>query len=110
MKQLQIDKYLDATSSSVIIAAADNFARNGIFTPAIQTQGQIAGVGMIPINEREIIIYNSSVKDNSLIYITPNSSVAGSQLTVTKKMPGYFVVTTDNINHLQLSFDWLIVN
>jgi len=113
MKQLNLDKYMDATQSGAIIAAADNFAQNGIFSPAIQTEAQVAGVAILPANSNEVIIYNSSVKEDSLIYITPTSPINPTPLTVSQKVIGektYFKVTTGTKTHPEIKFNWLIIN
>ncbi|MFH1230056.1 MAG: hypothetical protein V1709_01025, partial [Planctomycetota bacterium] len=121
MKQLNLDKYMDATESGAIIAASDNFAQNGINAPAIETQTKSAGIGILPANSSEIIIYNSTIKDSSLIYITPTTftpngaggGVGPPILTVVKKTTGgktYFTVTTAAPSPTQIQFNWLIIN
>jgi len=111
-KELALDKYLDATQSGAIIGAADNFNRNGIYAPAIETQAQTAGVAILPSNQQEVIIYNDSVKNNSLIYLTPTTPNS-QQLTVSQKIVGsksYFVVTSNSTIHPDIQFNWLIIN
>lgn len=83
-KSLALEKFTSATGSASIIAAPDNFVKNGIFAPAIETASETAGVGLLPSNQNEVIIYNDSVKTDSLIYLTPTTS-SSQQLTVSKK-------------------------
>ncbi len=106
------NKYMDATSSAAVIAAPDNLVQNGINAPAIETKSQSAGVGILPANSTEILIYNSSVKADSLIYITPTTP-GSPPLTVSQKIVSdkpYFIITIDKpvINNIQ--FNWLIIN
>ena len=127
-RELVLDKYLDATGSAVVIAAADNFTKNGIYAPAIETQAQTAGIGLLPTGQQELIIYNERVKDNSLIYLTPSEQIPSptGQLTVVKKesclaprslgevgstvCKTYFKVAINNPTNKDLKFNWLIIN
>ncbi len=117
------DKYLEATSSSSIISKDENFTKNGLFAPAIETSAQIAGVGMIKSNDEEIVIYNDSVKENSLVYLTPIENPQNNILTVVKKeiclseapqQPNeckpYFKVASNSSDHEDIKFNWLIIN
>jgi hypothetical protein len=111
-KQLALDKYMDATQSGAVIAAADNFNKNGVYAPAIETQAQTAGVAILPSNQQEVLIYNDSVKNNSLVYLTPTTPNS-PQLTVSQKIIGskpYFVVTVNSTVHPDIQFNWLIIN
>ncbi len=120
------DKYLEATSPSAIIAAQKNFDTNGIFSPAIETKTASAGNGLIDQNTSEVIVYNSNIKESSLIYITPTSQVPTTGLTVIKKetcsssinheLPTtnlckpYFKVALDKLAASTVNFNWLIIN
>ncbi|MCL4363703.1 site-specific integrase [Patescibacteria group bacterium] len=114
---LQVPKYLDATSSAQVISAPDNFSVNGIFAPAIDTATTSAGIAFIPPNSNEIIIYNNNVKKDSLIYITPTSPAVGlpqAGLTVSDKQfnvdKPYFKVVTNSPSTSAIKFNWLIIN
>ncbi|MDO8497469.1 MAG: VCBS repeat-containing protein [bacterium] len=116
---LALNTYLDATSSAAIIAAADNFSRNGIYAPAIETKTNAAGVGQIPGRESEIVIYNDTIKDGSLIYITPTDSLQSTQLTMVQKQTctateincrPYFKVAAPAPTISPVRFNWLIIN
>ena len=102
------------STNSAIIAAADNFTENGIFAPAIETATASAGIGILPENSNEIIIYNENVKENSLIYLTPTSTTTSvSQLSVGEKNIGtksYFKVISNTPSELPVKFNWLIIN
>jgi hypothetical protein len=108
------DKYLEATSSSAVIAAADNFELNGLFAPAIETATTSAGIAILPANSTEVVIYNNNIKEDSLVYLTPTSDYPQSgQLTVVKKEfegKSYFKVSSNTISALPVKFNWLIVN
>ena len=111
------DKYLGATGSA-IIAAPDNFEKNGLFAPAIETASASAGIGILPENSSEIIIYNQYIKDDSLVYLTPTSDAPiNSQLTVGQKQDcpssnckPYFKVISNTPSTIPIKFNWLIVN
>jgi hypothetical protein len=108
------------SSNSAIIAAPDNFTENGIFAPAIETASASAGLGILPINQSEVLIYNASVKSDSLIYLTSSSpSPTNTQLTVVKKedcsqqtvsCKKYFKIAIDTPTTQNINFNWLIVN
>ncbi len=111
------NKYMEATSSSAIIDASDNFNKNGIFSPAIETSSESAGTGMIPEANSEIIIYNQNIKENSLIYLTPTTPTPPGNLTVSQKYTcnsencrPYFKVTLDKQTITPVEFNWLIIN
>ena len=77
-------------------------------------------VGILPENSNEIIVYNDSVKADSLIYLTPTStSNSISQLTIGQKQDcsqqpigckKYFKVVVSTPSILPTKFNWLIVN
>lgn len=108
------DKYLEATSSAAVIAAAENFELNGLYAPAIETATTSAGIAILPSNSSEIVIYNDNIKENSLVYLTPTSDYPQSgQLTVVKKEyegKPYFKVSSNTLSALPVKFNWLIVN
>jgi hypothetical protein len=117
INNLTIDKI---STNSAIIAAADNFAQNGIFAPAIEAATASAGLGILPANQSEVIIYNDRVSADSLIYLTPTSANASiSQLTVGQKedcsqqpinCKTYFKIVLSTPSTLPTKFNWLIVN
>lgn len=114
----------NTATNSAVISAADNFIQNGINAPAIETATASAGIGILPANSSEIIIYNNSVKDNSLVYLTltsPISPISPISLTVSKKEScsitsltnncrPYFEVTVDKPQVVDINFNWLIVH
>ena len=121
------DKYLEATTSASIIAAADNFDLNGIFAPAIETATASAGIAILPENSSEVIIYNNYVKDDSLIYLTPygmglinqaptlivgqkQDCVQQLNNETMKQCKKYFKVVTNTQSTLPTKFNWLIIN
>ncbi|OGK10245.1 hypothetical protein A2954_02715 [Candidatus Roizmanbacteria bacterium RIFCSPLOWO2_01_FULL_37_12] len=127
------DKYLESSASGSIIASAENFEKNGLSIPAIETQTAIAGTGIIPANSQEIIIYNSKITDTSLVYLTPTTEIPTSQLSISKKesctntlkvndvhentsgveeqnCKPYFKVSIGTPTNNTFSFNWLIIN
>ncbi len=115
---LSLDKYLEATSEAAIIAAPDNLEKNGLEENAIETEAQSAGIGLIPANNKEIIIYNDSVKKDSLIYVTQTTD-KNISLSVTEKEScqlvnsscrPYFKVTAGTSSLTDTKFNWLIIN
>jgi hypothetical protein len=117
---LKLDKYLSATSTATVIAASDNFEKNGLYVPAIETTTQTAGIGLIPSNQQEIVIYNDRIEDGSLIYITPTNNPQNNLLTVVKKEScsvdmtdhcrPYFKIVADQTVADDVKFNWLIIN
>ena len=121
---LSLNKYLTATDSAAIIAAPDNFEKNGLFAPAIETATASAGLGILPENSIEVIIYNDNVQKDSLIYLTPTSLSSPVSLTIGQKQDcqssiiyypssnckSYFKVITNTPSVLPIKFNWLIIN
>ena len=103
----------------------------GVPIPAIKTSTEVAGIGSIPQDTKEVIVYNDNVTDNSLIYLTPTTDNVQGQLSVTKKVSclstealakegptnstkstcvPYFVVSSTVTIHSLSMFNWLILN
>jgi hypothetical protein len=108
-KALSLEKFTPATPAATIVSPQDNFEKRGVFAAAIETASASAGIGILPQNQQEVIIYNDNVKEDSLIYITPQNTVT-QKMTVGEKAKGYFKVITDTTNHPDIKFDWLIIN
>jgi hypothetical protein len=115
-----------ATQSGTIIAAADNWLENKEYSPALKTNAT-TGVGILPANESEIMIYNPKITDQSLIYITPITNTANKVIYVKAKKSqknaeidiegneipeekGWFKVAIDTSINQQIKFNWWIVN
>jgi len=103
------DLKLPKATDSAVIAASQNFAKNGIFSPAIEASASAAGTGTIPKTSQEVIIYSSFAKPTSLIYLTPKTSQPIS-LSIFEKKDGYFRVIRDQLLNQDIAFDWLIIN
>lgn len=123
---LGIEADYTATESGVIMAAADNYQENGEYSPAIKTNAT-AGVGLLPANESEIMIYNPKITDQSLIYITPLNDTGNKVVFVKAKKAqknteidlegneipeekGWFKVAIDMPIDKEIQFSWWIVN
>jgi len=107
-----------ATNSSVI-SASDNFIKNGLYSAAVETATASAGIATLPTNNQDVVIYNDTIKEGSLIYLTPTEQIPDGQLTVVKKetckiqtvgCKKYFQVAISNITNKDLKFNWLIIN
>jgi len=106
INNLTIDKI---STNSAIIAAADNFAKNGIFAPAIEAATASAGLGILPADQSEVIIYN----DRVTAYRQGNALSLQQDLTLGEKSTGgkpYFKVVTNTPSMLPIKFNWLIIN
>jgi len=108
-KNLALEKFTPATTEAALIAAPENFAKNGIFAPAIEASASAAGTGVIPKNSQEVVIYSSFAKPTSLIYLTPKTSQPIS-LSVFEKKDGFFRVIRNELLDQDITFDWLIIN
>lgn len=123
---ISIEKYTDATSSASIIIAADNFAKNGLYAPALEAEAKTAGVALLPAYANEVIIYSETLSDQSLIYLTPTTPTQNKTLFVAQKeicvdpiltLAGptfgckpYFKVALDKALTTDVKFNWWIVN
>ena len=80
---------------------------------SIKSDSENASVGIetIPANEKEIRIENTSVNENSKIFITPRS-VDGivPALGIKEVGSSYFIVETDAIMEKDIKFDWWLIN
>ncbi|MEN9328200.1 MAG: hypothetical protein RI947_1008, partial [Candidatus Parcubacteria bacterium] len=119
-KDLALDGYLEATSSSVVVSAQDNFNTNGLYAPAITTNGKTIGVGTLPTNSNVIAIYNEKVTSKSLIYVTPTTPTDNKTLYIAEKVgcenaqgapckPHFTVAISGTVPH-DIQFNWWIIN
>jgi len=111
---LGLEADYSATQSGTIIAAADNYQENGEYSPAIKTNAT-AGIGLLPANESEIMIYNPKITDQSLIYITPLTNTSNKVIYVKAKHAntandGWFKVAIDVPINQDIQFNWWIIN
>ena len=100
---------------------------NNLPIPAIKTSAEVAGIGTLPQDTKEVIVYNDNITDNSLVYLTPTTDNMQGQLTVAKKVScpanstnltnstnstcsPYFIVSSSAVIHSPSSFNWLIIN
>jgi len=113
-KALALEKFTPATPEAAIIAANDNFQKNGLFAPAFETATASAGLALLPENQSEVVIYNDNVKKDSLIYLTPTTPTAPIALTVSTKVydtdKPYFRVSSPAPTSTPTNFNWLIIN
>ncbi|MBU1127411.1 tail fiber domain-containing protein, partial [Patescibacteria group bacterium] len=103
-----------ATESGSLIAAGETEEALGIDAPSLKTNAS-TGIATLPRGETEILIYNSHVSDQSLIYVTPITATDNKVLFVkakkanTKDNDGYFRVAIDRpINH-DITFNFWII-
>ncbi|MBI2641513.1 hypothetical protein HYW87_02855 [Candidatus Roizmanbacteria bacterium] len=125
------EKYTEATQAGAIIASSENFEKNGIFAPAIETKTAMAGIGRLDQNTTEVVVYNSNIQEDTLIYITPTSPVNPPQLSIAEKKScessmdstsspqagsnnnsckSFFKVAVDKAYEFPVHFNWLIIN
>ena len=112
LNNLTVKDKFEATPTAQLI---DNIA-----SPAIQTNAESAGTGILPQGAPEVVIYNTILRKDSLIYITPTSPIANGQLSVVEKKSceyqdisvckGYFKISTGSLNPQEIHFNWLIIN
>jgi len=112
--RLGIEADYSATQSGAIIAAADNYSQNGYLAPAIKTNAT-AGIGLLPANEEEVMIYNPQVTAESLIYVTATTNTENKVLyvkakkTTTDDEPGWFIVALNESIAQDVQFNWWII-
>ena len=106
----------------MIIAAAENLENIGILAPGLQTNAT-AGEATLPAGEKEIIIFNNKLTDQSLVYLTPTSDTENKILYVKAKVgkegeegngreekESYFVVGMNGKLTVPVEFNWWIIN
>ncbi len=115
---LSLNKYIPSKNNT-IISATDNFAKNGQFSPALETKNYSAGEGILPNNNSAVLVYNERVKDDSLVYLTSTSIDPSIHLSILEKKTcsiidtsckPYFKVGSDKISPTPITFNWLLVN
>lgn len=84
--------------------------RSGIVGPAIRID-KTAGKAILPAGNKEMVIYTSYVGDNSLVYLTPQSSTNNKVVYVAGKKAGEFIhVAIDEPIEKDVEFNWWIIN
>lgn len=118
-KGLAIERDHNDSPEALLITPEENKKRNGIELPALETDTNTAGQGIVPPNEKEIILYNSYIKSSSLIYLTSTSGTSDASLRVSKKEScegdvsscrPYFSVSINVEEEKGVPFNWLIIN
>jgi len=100
---------LPRSTDSAVIAASENFDKNGIFAPAIEASSSATGIGIIPKTSQEVVIYSSFAKPTSSIFLTPKTTQPIS-LSIFDKKDGFFRVIRNELLDQDVAFDWLIIN
>ena len=111
-------KELEIKNDGVTVASID---ATGSATLSSLQLPKNAGSSTIPEGENEVKVYNSSLGESSLIYITPetNPTVIDRPLVVKNRRlctssdegcVNYFSVAMSTNNHPDLKFNWLIIN
>jgi hypothetical protein len=98
------------SSSSALTTPSDNLINFGVFIPGIKATGS-AGSGILPAGQNQILIQNSGLSENTLIYITATSATDNKTLYIGEKKPGqYFTVSMESPSSHDIRFNWWIVN
>jgi hypothetical protein len=117
--EISLSKYMEATDSGALISAEDNFEKRGLFAPAFNADKKAAGIGIVPKDSTEVIIYTDKIKEGSLVYLTPTEQLTTGQLSILEKesckdktdvCQPYFRVGISEAIHPELQFNWLIIN
>ena len=112
-------KELEIKSTDGVIAAS--ISATGSATLNHLKLPKTAGSSIISEGENEVKVYNSSLSESSLIYITPETdlTIIDRPLVVKNRRlcrssdencNNYFTVAMSTNNHPDLKFNWLIIN
>ena len=97
-------------SASAVIAAEQTFSEIGENTSSIVTNGEASGQAVLPTGQQELLIRNSKVMENSLIYISPEGTTSGQLLYLDSKKEGaWFKVKVDSPATNEIKFNWWIL-
>ncbi|MBI2590935.1 MAG: tail fiber domain-containing protein [Candidatus Blackburnbacteria bacterium] len=107
-----VDASGSATLRKLVIAAPQETA-----TPSAQIanneviSNSTAGQAVMPAGLTTLIISNPNVTNNTLIYVTPQSSTNNQTLYVLNKVAGsYFAVAIDHPTLYDIKFNWWIID
>lgn len=96
-----------ATLAENLIIAAPEEATNSSAT-ASQSGNTTTGTVTFPANQTDITVKNSSITDNSQIYLIPKSK--GSSLYVRSKAVGRFIIAATTSPTTNVTLDYWIIN
>ena len=97
-------------SDSAMITPAQTWAEYGQNVPSIKTNNEASGNAILPVGATEVLIANTKVKSNSLIYVTATSSTGNQILYVVAKQEGqWFKVKIDQPVGNDVTFNWWIL-
>lgn len=99
----------DLTVGGKIIVGAESAQTLPQVGNVIETNA-IAGSSSLPVNTDELTVINSSVKNESLIYVTPTSPTDNQVLYVKEKSEGQFVVGLSAPTKEEVKFNWWIID
>jgi hypothetical protein len=102
-------QFKEVTTDKLIIAAADTSTVNQSNSSAVINTNATVGKAVIPAGTADITINNSSVSDNTLIYLTATSSTLNNVLYIKSKEAGKFVVGFTEPVSIDVSFNWWLI-
>lgn len=99
----------ELSAQKLIIAANSETVEQENIQGVIETNAT-AGSARIEANLSEIIIKNSEINDETLVYVTPTSATNNQVLFVKSKEQGKFVVGFLNPTEIEVSFNWWVID
>lgn len=117
--RIYMNNHIKEDQAERIITPEVNFQQNGVYAPGLITDNESAGIGIIPENSRELVIFNSAITDDSLIFVTPTTSIEGSLAVIEKETCNgnntnvckpFFKVSLDKNSLSKIEFNWLVIN
>ncbi len=82
---------------------------SGTFDGLVYTSSATAGTALVPSGSREVIIRNPNITANSLVFVTPTSSI-DNPLFVKEQAEGEVIVGFDKNAKNDVTFNWWLVD
>ncbi|MCG2702052.1 hypothetical protein L6273_02795, partial [Candidatus Parcubacteria bacterium] len=104
----QINKINIATDSAIVIAES-SFADLATSSAKLSTNAT-AGTATLPTGKTELIVYNNTLTQNSMVYLTPQGTTKNQVLYVKEKTESFFTIALDSPLTAPLPINWWIIN
>ncbi|MBU1089136.1 hypothetical protein KKA02_04655, partial [Patescibacteria group bacterium] len=100
---------INVATDSAIVIAESSFADLATSSAKLSTNAT-AGTATLPTGKTELIVYNNTLTQNSMVYLTPQGTTKNQVLYVKEKTESFFTIALDSPLTAPLPINWWIIN
>lgn len=102
-------QFANVLADTISLETDQNATSSATLTEAVLETEASAGKAILPAGHAELLIKNSKVTENSLIFITPKTNTGNFNLYVKNQVNGQATVGFDTATETNVEFNWWIV-